>query len=82
MFLQRALGGATARSARVHAAVRMEGCVTLRTAPAGVGWAGWHPAVTQVGLQGKVFLKNALLIIFLHHLCVKRRVCVCSLFAG
>lgn len=58
MFLQRALGGATARSARVHAAVRTEGCVTLRAAPAGVGWAGRDPAVTQVRLQGKVFLKK------------------------
>lgn len=58
MFLQRALGGATARSARANATVRTEGCVTLRAAPAGVGWAGRDPAVTQVRLQGKVFLKH------------------------
>lgn len=81
MSLQRALGGATARSARAHVAVRTEGCVTLRTAPAGVGWAGRGPAVTQVHLQGKVFfLKNHTFPSFMCKmmLCV----CVCSLFAG
>lgn len=58
MFFQRALGGATARSAGAHVAVRTEGRVTLRTAPAGVGWAGRDPAVTQVHLQGKVLVKT------------------------